>query len=415
MKYNIPVSKIEKLEKLIAKYNKKGAGISYERGEEVIEDGTLVYRGVDGMGRPFESRSPIKVRCVEVVVDGSYVINGWEFVGVLEYTGSSVVVRLADTKFSGKLPERFRDPNDMVCEHCHTIRNRKDLYVIHNVETDEYRKVGRQCLLEYTRGMDADVCASVMEALGKLVEVSDPCVGWDEFMGNGYDRSGYGMPRREFTEIAYAMVKRFGYVRKDTVNDILSYVYKNGMTKAEWDKRFGSLEMPSEAEMAEIDAYVAEEAKKDEALRANGFGSGLTEYMRNVVALWSAEYLETRDFAIVASFCNVFLGKVAKAKAHAEKASSEWVGKVGDKVEFPVRSARVLYTKDSYSYYGPCSYVWELIDPNGNVAIWSTTRSDLDSEGLGKYKLIGTVKGQSEYKGVKQTVLTRCKVEAVAC
>ena len=66
MKYSIPLNKLAKLEKIIAKYQKKGANITFEVGDEVIEDGTLY---IDDPMNHTSHTTTIKVTCREVDVE----------------------------------------------------------------------------------------------------------------------------------------------------------------------------------------------------------------------------------------------------------------------------------------------------------------------------------------------------------
>lgn len=51
-------------------------------------------------------------------------------------------------------------------------------------------------------------------------------------------------------------------------------------------------------------------------------------------------------------------------------------------------------------------------DSDGNKVIWKTTKA-LGLECGEPVQITGRVKEHSEYKDEKQTVLTRCKVEAI--
>jgi hypothetical protein len=55
------------------------------------------------------------------------------------------------------------------------------------------------------------------------------------------------------------------------------------------------------------------------------------------------------------------------------------------------------------------AYIYNFEDAAGNVIIWKTSKN-LNGHELVSYELTGTVKKHGEYKGVKQTILTRCKV-----
>jgi hypothetical protein len=51
-------------------------------------------------------------------------------------------------------------------------------------------------------------------------------------------------------------------------------------------------------------------------------------------------------------------------------------------------------------------------DDNGNLFIWGASRSQYLVEGKA-YLVTGTIKAHKEYKNVRQTALTRCKVVEV--
>ena len=102
---------------------------------------------------------------------------------------------------------------------------------------------------------------------------------------------------------------------------------------------------------------------------------------------------------------------------------SDYIGAVGDKISMEV----TLIRKGSYEVrYAPGMWgtnsvnVYTFADADGNLIVWKTS-SYIDMNQGDKYTPIqegdrvvitGKVKEQSEYKGEKQTILTRCKVVA---
>lgn len=90
---------------------------------------------------------------------------------------------------------------------------------------------------------------------------------------------------------------------------------------------------------------------------------------------------------------------------------SEYVGEVGDKINDTVTLERIFsYERRSYSGYGTERVrVYKFRDDNGNILVWNTTSWQDVAEDI-RVKLTGSVKEHSEYKGEKQTVLTRCKI-----
>ena len=85
---------------------------------------------------------------------------------------------------------------------------------------------------------------------------------------------------------------------------------------------------------------------------------------------------------------------------------SEYVGEIGEKVTVIVRIKRVRYFE---GMYGPMG-IYQFEDKSGNVIVWMTD-PNRDFEEDTAYELTGTVKDHSEFRGVKQTKLTRCKVK----
>ena len=400
MKYFIPTNKVEKLEKIINKYNKKGANITFNLGNKVTEKGTLTI--LDHIHH-CQYETSIDVECVEVFVEGTYKINDWQFLGTIEFTSNGNIIRLVDSSFENKVPSKYLH-TPQICEHCGTIRNRKDTYLIYNEKTNEFKQVGSTCLLDYTQGLDADACASMMSCFSKIKELSNYDCDSDSFKGNGYDATGYGMKRDTVLPITYAYVKQYGYEKmyqgNGTANDIMIMLW-HGMHDEEMTRRYESLVMPTDEELKAVDEYAQSKLDSEQ------FG-----YFRNASLAWLNKSIEYRDFSLVASFVNTYfkeLARLEKEKINAESRSNSYVGNIGDKITIQVKSARVLYIKDNsmYSYYAESTKVWEIIDTEGHTYKWSANFSiDIKSGDT----IVATVKSFGEYKGIKQTVITRGKV-----
>ena len=106
---------------------------------------------------------------------------------------------------------------------------------------------------------------------------------------------------------------------------------------------------------------------------------------------------------------------------------SEYVGNIGDKIEmsvtfwkmssYKVQAFGGFYDRDEPKMQ--TKYIYSFIDASGNCLIWNTTASleyqDAKDhwnqiETGSRVKIKGTIKNHSEYKGIKQTELQRCKV-----
>lgn len=109
-----------------------------------------------------------------------------------------------------------------------------------------------------------------------------------------------------------------------------------------------------------------------------------------------------------------------EAEIAAQKANSQYVGNIGDRVELTLTLAYTAYW-EVRSFYGGTETMHMHIfkDADDNTFTWKTSNGVCMPQADGQYKvaekgdtvvLKGTIKDHSEYKGEKQTVLTRCKI-----
>lgn len=121
----------------------------------------------------------------------------------------------------------------------------------------------------------------------------------------------------------------------------------------------------------------------------------------------------------------------------AEAEHSEWMGQIKKKLTVRIVSHKTIQYEVQYGYYPTLKNIHIMKDAEGNVYKWSTENGleyleEVDSESKHYYMsdedghkwdyhfieddeaftITGTVKEHTEYEGVKQTVLTRCKVKA---
>ena len=94
--------------------------------------------------------------------------------------------------------------------------------------------------------------------------------------------------------------------------------------------------------------------------------------------------------------------KEATDALNRETNPSKHMGNVGDKIEVEVE----LIRRGSFESDFGTTYVYTFKDSEGNVLVWKTKNYFEVTTCTVK----GTIKEHSEYKGIQQTVLTRCKV-----
>lgn len=380
MIYVIPDSKLSKLEKQCNRIRNKGANVTFEVGNPVMIQAV--------------NNEDVSTPGHEVKVEGFYKIDDWEFVATIDHTPAGNIIRCINSSLESKIPEKYKTCGPE-CEHCHRIRNRKDTYLIYNSKTDEFKQVGKSCLREYTKGLDAELCADIASFFAVC---EDADYYEDDFVFTGQGRY---VSARQFKKHAYGVVKEFGY-------------QKEGVTV---DKILASM-------IGRLDHEV--KLATDEELQAiTEYADSITDeygYMRNAKLTWAKEYLEYRDFALIASFINTYfkhLNQLTQQKVNSETTS--WVGEVGQKITVEIDSYRMLFSSSTQVAYNTYSYsfTYEIIDKEGHIFIWKAShRIDMLRDEDGDYtmehikptKIKGTIKEHTEFRGKKQTVLTRCKV-----
>lgn len=106
----------------------------------------------------------------------------------------------------------------------------------------------------------------------------------------------------------------------------------------------------------------------------------------------------------------VALREQALNKVQAQAKSTNYLGNVGEKIEFVVKDISKLYTSSVNIGYGREIYsiTYKIVTTDGSAVLW-TTGTCLDETVIGK-TIKGTIKELKEYKGEKETVITRGKV-----
>ena len=122
---------------------------------------------------------------------------------------------------------------------------------------------------------------------------------------------------------------------------------------------------------------------------------------------------------MLTSLIPAYLRTMDKKRIEQTKASekvSEYMFNVGERVSTDA-IFEDYFTFSTYSVYSRDSEVVKIVykfNVNGNILVWITETAYLINnlhKGQ-KVFLTGRVKEHSEYRGTKQTVMTRCKVVA---
>lgn len=376
-------SLLKKVTRIRNKCNKYGCDFHFaEVGEEfrTLED---------------ENGKEYIAKFILVEAEGVAKVNGWKFVASIEHTEKGNILNKACEM---ELPDRFYT-TDPVCEHCNSSRSRKDTFIVWNEETGEFKQVGKSCLKDFTGGMSAEGVAQYTSLFEELIKGETPSVGYGEIY----------YPVKEYLMYVAETVKYFGYVPTTSYEEstrrraLHYYDMEHGGKFSEADEKRIKEEMQRVSFNAQSNADVVENMLGwlDEQNTENN-------YFHNLKTACSLEYTAFRNLGILASLFPTYnrnLIREAEAKKKAEEdILSDYVGTIGDRVEVEVKSFQCVTSWETD--YG-ITRIYTFTDDAGNIYTWKTSNF-VDEESANKIK--GTIKAHKEYRGVKQTELTRCRV-----
>ena len=382
--YTIPMSKREEVEKLVARYQRKAE--KYGTPMEVIF----------GAAHAAEVRYYVNDKVVErdlveafdLTISDSIIRNGsYSVIAKLEHLDTANIV----TTFGVEIKEAWRHA-DCRCEHCGMLRDRRLTFIVRDGSGNE-KQVGRTCLKDY--------CGIDPNGIGIANELRDVFMDEDINECREYDpdmvRSNKAYSTMEILSMAIAVTHNQGYIKSGEPGS----------------NRGAMFELLARKRNHEPNAYQAEaEAMAADIMTMTEADNPWYTVLPNVKALLEAGYCKDSHFGYIAyapTEYKKFLKRreeqrKREAEADAARKSSEYLGEVGKRIEVEVRDVTLV---TSWETDWGMTHLYKFIDTDGNVLVWFAS-SMIDDNDVHRVK--GTVKAHNERDGIKQTVLTRCKV-----
>lgn len=396
MLYNIYEGFFEDVEKKLNRIKKKCTKYGNPFTFDVV--GTEIKEVVD-------QETQIKKYCkfIIVEVEGTAKINDYECVAVLENHEHGNVIRRINTEID--IPKRFLS-TDNICEHCNSKRPRKELYIIHNTKTDEFKQVGSSCLMLYTNGLNAEYVTSYIDGITELEEHNNVVFGnlkcyflADEVLEYateiiskiGYFNSNSVLPTKY---LVGKMVNEGGNLtdKIESVNELLNdYKFNVFFNKKDFHK-----ENTEETVKKIIKYYLSLEND--------------SEFINNIQVILKDGYVEWQNLGFLSYLPEGYFKYIKKENEKKKRLEvdnkSNYFGEANKRYkDINVYSMEVL--TNYYTQYGTI-YIFKIVLESGDVLIWKTSNWFEDLESI--KSITFTVKTHNEYNGVKQTEVTRCKL-----
>jgi len=347
-------------------------------------------------------------RCPLTILGETPRYAGWSFLASLEHLDGENITRTVPGE---TLPAQYRTRGPQ-CDHCRLARRRNDTYVLRH-EDGRVIQVGSTCIADFLGSDDAGKIADAASMLAAARGLAED--GCEDGMGGGSD-SGDRTLAEYFPLVAWA-VRVVGWTSRTAAResgrdatataDITWRMLMDPMGRA---MREGKVEITDEDKATAVSAEQwAENLSDVEVDREAG------DYLHNVRAIARTGLVKHRTAGIAASIITAYQRAVARERERARRAAlpqlDAHVGTAGKRETFAVMLDFVTGYETAYGYTTVCKFR----TAEGATLVWKASNTDLARGDVGKvYALTGTVKKHDDYKGAKQTIVTRCAVVEAA-
>lgn len=388
----------------LAKLQKRGA--RYGQSLTWSETPRLEQRGfvrVDGV------QVKRMVAVVDLVICGEAPrVGDYELQAALERAPGGVIVSSAPGVSVGKLGRQW----DGRCDHCGSVRDRVHGYIV--VKGRTRKVVGKSCLRDY---LGTDVPSNIASRFAYLRDVTDEGDdGWGGFGGSYLDLT-VGLIAE-----ARACIHLFGWrpasFAGQTTSGLIAMFARPIMGGKERDADRAMQRKYHDELKANGERYHAE--AEEIMAWAKALRPGRSDYLHNLQVACGAEVVKAKHRGLVVSASAAFdKQKEVEAERAAVRAAlppSDWYGIAGTRykrVEMTLQ--RTVALPDNG--FGP-STIYKFVTPEGHLLSWKTGTVARDDRNVrvepGKsYLVTFSVKGHGEYKEVRETYMSRCKIDAV--
>lgn len=333
-----------------------------------------------------------------VEVEGTAKIDNWECVAVMEHYDAGNIIRRINTEI--EIPNRFKTTEN-ICEHCNTNRRRNNLYIIHNTETNEWKQVGGNCLMLYTGGLNMEYVTAFMNGITELEE-------FDGIVGHGkvYYKA------EEVISYAYEVISKTGYFNANSnlptkclvsalmgskIKSAIEYINEN-LYDAKLDARFHELDFHKEDTAEEVEKIINYYKNVEDN----------SEFIHNVKVMLEEKYINPKNIGYLCYLPVGYAKHIEKEIERAKRIEVNHYGEVGKRYKDKV-IRKVEHVTSWETQFGT-THVYRIILDDNSVLTWKTTNGLYLEDGEEFDKITFTVKDHKEYKGEKQTEVTRCKV-----
>jgi hypothetical protein len=431
--YEVPETAWEKAEEKLAKLARKAKKLaSFPITWEVTEEFTKFHE-TSKIDHTTGKRVKVEVAYRRYVLTGTApAVAGWEFVATVtpSESGKGNFVNGVPGYEGDPVPHEYRDC-DLRCDHCNTIRRRKDSFAVHELETGSWKLVGRNCLADFLGGRDPHEVLNALSAWYDLTgSFGSLDLDEDAYFGGGSGGLWRFNPE-EFLSYTAFYIRTDGWVSRSAKYDDTFNELGAATADSAWSLITPAFD-PKEARWKREERERVSDGDKKKAADALVWGTekfvdgeARSDYEHNLGLALSEESVTHKTSGLVASLLVVFekhLEREVERKAKATR-KNEWFGetevekeitrgknkgktkKVKPRYELELTVLRINYFE---SDFGTRAFV-KMLDAEGRSFTWKTAEANVPEDLTAGTKFTATwsVVKHDTWKEWKETYVNR--------
>lgn len=380
--------RLPELQAMVAKFNKKATKwglpqvslLETERGFEKRK----VIVDQDELGRAIYSEYTVEYVLIDLEGETPR-LSGWAIHSKVEpsdIAGQNFVFTTKDF-----LPVEMLRTKSLYCDHCQSRRLKKKGYWIEH-EDGRQMMVGATCLQDFLPAVNVDSLIGYMNQLSDI-EQSD----WDDI--SGISSNWFVYSTDEAIQDAYVSIRKYGYTSKRMCeDDPMRSPTSHDINASEKRKREMYQGVDMEVIRKELEGF------KEHILAKSDEGN---DFLYNVKLALKSEMIKDKLYAYIAAAVNMWIRDKAEEAGKASGKPSRHVGVVGARMTFT--DLTVLSVIPIEGTFG-ATYLYMFKDTDGNKIKWFSSRH-LEKQPGEKVTVVARVKAHDEFRGEKQTTITR--------
>jgi hypothetical protein len=410
--FRVNIDRLENLAHQIEKLNKRAAKLGVAHigfNNTQVFDLEPVYEPHGVFGSP--RRILYYDKFVWMALSGaSPKFAGWTLAAVVEHAEEGNILRKSPdctaelTKFRSGAP---------VCQHCNLARNRKDTYIVIHDDGSQ-KQVGHNCIKDFLGHANPNQLAAWAELCYSACELCEA--------GEGDSEGGCGGSRNTCINVESFLVYASLALRlKGWVSGKTAFESQGSVTSTkEWALQY--MFPPKDAAGRIIPQPAPEQVDIDRAEKSRAFvletlgtreSESLSDFEHNILMVSKCEAVEGRNVGMIAYVPEYFRRETEKAVLSAKRGEEAKVATHFGEVGKRVKNTQVTYLRSTgfETQYGYC-FIHTFVAADGTSRLVWKTSGELPAtiqEGVAVTATF-TVKEHGDYKGFKQTKISRVKI-----